>query len=176
MIRRPPRSTLFPYTTLFRSLTGDDPASHRRLHRHLELLAGYEFLEPLDQGSSASVRLLAVDDNGERVHRLPGDQDIYLDEVCRLVALRFVVVRGVTPRAALEGVEEVGDDLRERQVVGELHPTSRDVLDAPRDATPLVAEAHYGADVLLRRDDGRPDDGLPNLLERLGQVARVRDL
>src|SRR5258708_26804302 len=24
MIRRPPRSTLFPYTTLFRSLVGDD--------------------------------------------------------------------------------------------------------------------------------------------------------
>src|SRR2546422_2405231 len=27
MIRRPPRSTLFPYTTLFRSLT--EPAAHR---------------------------------------------------------------------------------------------------------------------------------------------------
>src|SRR5438445_3304731 len=26
MIRRPPRSTLFPYTTLFRSHDGDDPA------------------------------------------------------------------------------------------------------------------------------------------------------
>src|SRR6266496_4096333 len=26
MIRRPPRSTLFPYTTLFRSLRDDDPA------------------------------------------------------------------------------------------------------------------------------------------------------
>src|SRR2546422_11648112 len=25
MIRRPPRSTLFPYTTLFRSVRGDDP-------------------------------------------------------------------------------------------------------------------------------------------------------
>src|SRR2546429_7284408 len=25
MIRRPPRSTLFPYTTLFRSLAGDQP-------------------------------------------------------------------------------------------------------------------------------------------------------
>src|SRR3712207_8263051 len=25
MIRRPPRSTLFPYTTLFRSLNGDSP-------------------------------------------------------------------------------------------------------------------------------------------------------
>src|SRR2546422_4459296 len=28
MIRRPPRSTLFPYTTLFRSLPGDLPEVH----------------------------------------------------------------------------------------------------------------------------------------------------
>src|SRR2546421_8293759 len=27
MIRRPPRSTLFPYTTLFRSLAGEHPAA-----------------------------------------------------------------------------------------------------------------------------------------------------
>src|SRR5256885_10685688 len=30
MIRRPPRSTLFPYTTLFRSLHDLDEAGHRR--------------------------------------------------------------------------------------------------------------------------------------------------
>src|SRR2546427_9470665 len=29
MIRRPPRSTLFPYTTLFRSRTGDTPQKER---------------------------------------------------------------------------------------------------------------------------------------------------
>src|SRR5438132_6182237 len=29
MIRRPPRSTLFPYTTLFRSLTGGEPGGVR---------------------------------------------------------------------------------------------------------------------------------------------------
>src|SRR2546426_12147909 len=29
MIRRPPRSTLFPYTTLFRSLRGDRPQRQR---------------------------------------------------------------------------------------------------------------------------------------------------
>src|SRR5258708_29351635 len=29
MIRRPPRSTLFPYTTLFRSSFGKSPPSHR---------------------------------------------------------------------------------------------------------------------------------------------------
>src|SRR5690349_23437274 len=29
-LRRPPRSTLFPYTTLFRSRHGDDPRGQRR--------------------------------------------------------------------------------------------------------------------------------------------------
>src|SRR2546425_490026 len=37
MIRRPPRSTLFPYTTLFRSQAGDDLAHPhgRRTRRHI---------------------------------------------------------------------------------------------------------------------------------------------
>src|SRR3712207_6903071 len=35
MIRRPPRSTLFPYTTLFRSLRGHDHADEREALRHL---------------------------------------------------------------------------------------------------------------------------------------------
>src|SRR3712207_9591431 len=38
MIRRPPRSTLFPYTTLFRSLP-DHPASARPLPGRTRLLA-----------------------------------------------------------------------------------------------------------------------------------------
>src|SRR5438477_2191493 len=32
MIRRPPRSTLFPYTTLFRSLVLGDDLRHERVH------------------------------------------------------------------------------------------------------------------------------------------------
>src|SRR3989449_7234366 len=32
MIRRPPRSTLFPYTTLFRSATWDGPQPHATAH------------------------------------------------------------------------------------------------------------------------------------------------
>src|SRR2546426_6676351 len=35
MIRRPPRSTLFPYTTLFRSIDGDDRVRARE-HRALD--------------------------------------------------------------------------------------------------------------------------------------------
>src|SRR3712207_8341887 len=40
MIRRPPRSTLFPYTTLFRSIVG---AKFRLAHIHLPL---YRLLSP----------------------------------------------------------------------------------------------------------------------------------
>src|SRR5687768_18234696 len=35
MIRRPPRSTLFPYTTLFRSLPGQHPAQRQAVPDHL---------------------------------------------------------------------------------------------------------------------------------------------
>src|SRR2546426_10071048 len=37
MIRRPPRSTLFPYTTLFRSLKTETNAWRRVEHRRLEI-------------------------------------------------------------------------------------------------------------------------------------------
>src|SRR5258706_939843 len=36
MIRRPPRSTLFPYTTLFRSEAGDRAARHRGANACIE--------------------------------------------------------------------------------------------------------------------------------------------
>src|SRR3712207_8207394 len=41
MIRRPPRSTLFPYTTLFRSLSIDRPSAIRGLAEHALLDPGY---------------------------------------------------------------------------------------------------------------------------------------
>src|SRR5258708_16623800 len=39
MIRRPPRSTLFPYTTLFRSKTRSPPSSLQEAHRSCSLQA-----------------------------------------------------------------------------------------------------------------------------------------
>src|SRR2546422_6070292 len=44
MIRRPPRSTLFPYTTLFRSVRGERAehgnGANSRAARHLDVLGG----------------------------------------------------------------------------------------------------------------------------------------
>src|SRR2546427_6181055 len=44
MIRRPPRSTLFPYTTLFRSLLADEAAKHRQVRVVDE--SGEDYLHP----------------------------------------------------------------------------------------------------------------------------------
>src|SRR3989442_4502025 len=60
MIRRPPRSTLFPYTTLFRSSHADPWAWHgpRRTERLAQGLAQ----RPRDQGDAAECR---VDERSE---------------------------------------------------------------------------------------------------------------
>src|SRR3712207_7643386 len=54
MIRRPPRSTLFPYTTLFRSRR----RSHRPSERALDLLG----LEDLEHVALLDVLVVAQDD------------------------------------------------------------------------------------------------------------------
>src|SRR5437867_8797697 len=44
MIRPPPRSTLFPYTTLFRSAEGDFRSHLERLGAHVEVTSNYHHL------------------------------------------------------------------------------------------------------------------------------------
>src|SRR3989449_9592631 len=52
MIRRPPRSTLFPYTTLFRS----DRCAHAHLDERCEALGQSQIARPLGREWSASAR------------------------------------------------------------------------------------------------------------------------
>src|SRR3712207_8007713 len=64
MIRRPPRSTLFPYTTLFRSseaalLLVDDDAPIRRMLERTLAAEGYDVTAAADGGSA----LAAVERN-----------------------------------------------------------------------------------------------------------------
>src|SRR3712207_8645645 len=61
MIRRPPRSTLFPYTTLFRSPQGPHPPVHRL--RHLP--------RPRRQVTQRSARNSAPNPRGKTAQRTP---------------------------------------------------------------------------------------------------------
>src|SRR5438874_13778842 len=66
MIRRPPRSTLFPYTTLFRSGTATPEAMVESAMRHIQILEELDFTEIIIslkasdvQRTVAAYRLLA---------------------------------------------------------------------------------------------------------------------
>src|SRR2546428_8319699 len=56
MIRRPPRSTLFPYTTLFRSVSGRNPAIHNRKASDVYLLMA-DWAEGSTKSDRKSTRL-----------------------------------------------------------------------------------------------------------------------
>src|SRR5260370_24223824 len=74
MIRRPPRSTLFPYTTLFRS-----PADQLRLHRRPRRVRR--------AGLSAPVRALSgrVRHRSSRSEEHTSELQSHLNLVCRLL-------------------------------------------------------------------------------------------
>src|SRR3712207_6905446 len=90
MIRRPPRSTLFPYTTLFRSDIGDGGAEPGVGQRRLAVtdpaargdLAGVALLGPL-VGAREGDRLLAAEDGRSEEHTSELQSRQYL--VCRLL-------------------------------------------------------------------------------------------
>src|SRR3712207_8399603 len=79
MIRRPPRSTLFPYTTLFRSCVGrllarvePDRANLLRRHdelRHVRVVVAPDFRRDVD-GLARVVGVLDVEDEDRKSTRL----------------------------------------------------------------------------------------------------------
>src|SRR5256885_1390049 len=81
MIRRPPRSTLFPYTTLFRSRSAGLPAPSRRGHRGTERLRPKSRVRrPNGCGTIASLR-----SGGDALTAMPSDRALQ-DDVIRALA------------------------------------------------------------------------------------------
>src|SRR3712207_7438980 len=65
MIRRPPRSTLFPYTTLFRSRPGGLDR-HVTDHRHLAPRVGHRAARAVDRRLQLEEILAGLDDQRDR--------------------------------------------------------------------------------------------------------------
>ena len=155
-------------------LAGDDPGADGGLDRHLELLPRDQLLELAGHHHAVGVRLVLVHDRGERVDRLALQQDVDLDQVGGLLAGGLVVERGVALGARLQLVEEVEDDLGERQRVAHLDPVLGEVVHAEQGAALGLAELHDRADVVARREDRGPHHGLADLGDlAVGELARV---
>src|SRR3712207_6991442 len=91
MIRRPPRSTLFPYTTPFRSVVGargqrDEPDDvDRRLLAVERVGDGLDVLTGPDQHGAALVAGRAQDDPGRRSEEHTSELQSRQYLVCRLL-------------------------------------------------------------------------------------------
>src|SRR3712207_8264753 len=69
MIRRPPRSTLFPYTTLFRSVRGNPQRQHRDEGcLRAGVVGGFRGRHPLDGAAAELARVLREDRKSTRLN------------------------------------------------------------------------------------------------------------
>ena len=102
-------------------LAGDDLAADGGLHRDLEQGAGNVIPQLFADAAALGVGVVPEHDHGERVHRVTIQQEVQLDQIALAVLLELVVVAGVTTAAALDGIEEVVDDLAQRQGVVQVH-------------------------------------------------------
>src|SRR3989442_8335496 len=96
MIRRPPRSTLFPYTTLFRSLAeGPDPGGRDELARDREVRLGLAAVPIVDEDELTAAQrgdraLAAVSRSEEHTSELQSRPHL----VCRLLLEKKKKVTG----------------------------------------------------------------------------------
>ena len=94
-------------------------------------------------------------DHRERVDRVAIDQHVEAHEIAAAVAEHLVVEPGIAARERLHLVEEVEDDLRERELPVDLHARGIEVAHPLVLAAPLGAERHDHADVITRDHDPR---------------------
>src|SRR2546422_9909993 len=129
MIRRPPRSTLFPYTTLFRSLL-------QVFHPHIAQLEARDLL----LGALVQPRL---DVGHHVVHRLHADRALlarFEDRAAQLLA-----VEGLAPIVALDHVREHVLDV----LVGRVAPVALEALAAPANELAVASDPRVD-DAILR--------------------------
>src|SRR2546430_12662329 len=92
MIRRPPRSTLFPYTTLFRSVEGMDPVRSEVVEfpvgMHVALLHGVVCPHALLKGHHVRLRVRKVIGGIRRSEEHTSELQSQSNLVCRLLLVK----------------------------------------------------------------------------------------
>src|SRR3989441_10562643 len=101
MIRRPPRSTLFPYTTLFRShaerkkelvaIPPPEPTAHPEVHEHMFLRYDTPLWKP--PGTEMAYSSFGIALIGEIVRRVSGKSMRSEEHTSELQSLAYLVCR-----------------------------------------------------------------------------------
>src|SRR5688500_7995119 len=120
----------------------DDLLTDGGLDDDLEKLSRNKLLQLVRDLPSPLVRLVLVDDNGERVDRITVDEHVELHEIALPVLEHLVVERSVSPTDRLQAVEEVENDFSEGEFPVELYAGLVEVSHVPVDTAALGAERH----------------------------------
>ena len=133
----------------FDGLAGDDLTADGSLDRDLEQGAGDVVPQLFADTAALAVGVVAEDDHGQSVHGVAVQQEVQLHEVALAVLLELIVVAGIAAAAALDGVEEVIDDLAQRKCIVQVHPDVVEILHVGQNAALLLAEVHQAAHVFV---------------------------
>ena len=118
-----------------------------------ELLHGDHFDEFFADRASFAFGFGAVDEAGEGIDGLFIDADFELDDIADLVFFKFVIERAIAAGDRFEFVIEIGDDLVEREAVGEEEAFGIHRLGFVQLAALFHAKAHDGAEIFGRGHD-----------------------
>src|SRR3712207_6114292 len=141
MIRRPPRSTLFPYTTLFRTFVGGGYAGIEAF-AELEDMARYAITHYYPRLSPADMRWVLVEATGRILPEVDLDMGAW--------TVRQLTARGMDVRLNTR-LESVSDDGVVRLSDGEEFPTETLVWTAGTKPNPVLA----ATDLPVRSEERR---------------------
>ncbi|MPN31040.1 hypothetical protein SDC9_178511 [bioreactor metagenome] len=89
-------------------------------------------------------------DKAQRVHLVPVEEQVHLNQLAGTIVLQLVIQRGVALGASLEGVKKVVDDLPQRHGVVQLHQIGIQVLHILKLPPPVLAQGHDIAHIVGR--------------------------
>src|SRR5581483_2978680 len=139
---------------------GDDLGADRCLDGHFKHLPRDEFFHLGGQGAAAIVSEIAVNDDGKRIDRFAGDQDVELDHGRIPIAGEVIVERGVSAGNGFQAVVEIENDFVERQFVLQHDARGAAVFEAFLLHALFFHQGENSADIFFVGQDGGEDDRL----------------
>ncbi len=124
-------------------------------------MARDQLLQLLAHGAAAAFGARAVDDHGQRIHRIAIDQDRHLDEIAFLIILDVIIEAGIAAAHRFQPVVEIEHHFVERQLVDH-HGARAGIGEFDLAAAAVLAELQHRAQIFVGHEDGGLD---PRLLD-----------
>ena len=150
-------------------LAGDNLPTDSGLDGHFKELARDIIFELFADLPSTLIGFVLVDNEGQSVHLVAVEEQVYFHQAALLVIGQLIVQRGITFGVCFQGIEEVIDDLVQGHLIVDLYQVGVQILHIHKLPPAILAEGHDVAYKLVGGDNGH----IHKRLQRFGNAARV---